>query len=68
MSKVVIYRLKGYDITRGESIISPCWGTLEAIKAVRGDAILGTATEVDASVVDTDEPGMTDRGYEPPGT
>jgi hypothetical protein len=68
VSKVVIYRFRGFDIIRGESIVSPRWGTLEAIKAARGEAILRTATEVDASAVDTDEPGMTARGYEPPGT
>jgi hypothetical protein len=30
MSEVTIYRFRGYDITRGQSIVSPRWGTLEA--------------------------------------
>ena len=65
MSKVTIYQFKRFDIIRGESLVSRRWGTLEAIKSVRCEPIMSTATEVDASVVATDEPGMTERGYMP---
>jgi hypothetical protein len=65
MSKVVIYRFRVYDIVRGESIVSTRWATPQAIKRARGEAILSTPMEVDASVVDTDEPGMTARDYDP---
>jgi hypothetical protein len=46
-------------------LVSSRWGTLEAIKSVRCEPIMSTATEVDASVVATDEPGLTERGYMP---
>ena len=39
--------------------------TLDAIKARKGVPIMESATDVDVSVVDTDEPGLTVRGYEP---
>jgi hypothetical protein len=67
MSKVTIYRFRGYDITIGQSVVSPRWGTLEAIKALNPmcEPLLNTATEVDTSVVDSDHPGLTIRGYEP---
>jgi hypothetical protein len=68
MNKVTIYRFRRYDIQVGTMVLSPRWGTLEAIKAVRGTAMVDTAIEVDSAIVDTDEPGMTTRGYHPSQT
>jgi hypothetical protein len=65
MSKVTVYRFRDYDATVGAMVLSPRWGTLDAIKAVHGSAILTTAKEVDAWAVDTEAPGMTVRFYKP---
>jgi len=61
---VTIYRFRLYDINTDESRTSRRWATREAIERIHGEVLTDTATEVDASVVDTDIPGMTERGFD----
>ena len=63
--KVTVHRLRTYDIVSDSSRTSRRYGTLEAIKIWRGEPVEGSAVEVDASAVETDEPGMTAIGFDP---
>jgi hypothetical protein len=65
MSKVTIHRFRLYDIKTDSFCTSLRWATKEAVDSVRGEIIDGTATEVDASVVGREIPGMTEREYRP---
>lgn len=65
MSKVTIYQFRMYDIGNDEYQKSRRWGTLEAIAKLGGEAFEDTAVEVDASVVEGNNPGLTERNYDP---
>jgi hypothetical protein len=65
MSKVTIYQFDKYDITKGEMVKGNCWGTRQAIMARDCHVLEHTATEVDESVLRTDEPGMSAIGFDP---
>jgi hypothetical protein len=43
-----VYRFRLYDIGADENRTSRRWATLEAIAQIRGEALMETATEVDA--------------------
>ena len=59
MSKVTVYQFTLYDITTDKIRKSRRWATYDAIERLGGDALLKTATEVEASSLDPDTPGMT---------
>lgn len=63
MSKVTVYRFQRYDIVSDQTIRSRCWATREAIERVRGEVLEDTATEVDASVIGSEVPSMTERDF-----
>lgn len=65
MSKVTIYQFRLYDIQNDGMQKSRRWATREAIESVHGEALEGTATEVDAALVNTDIQGMTERCFDP---
>jgi hypothetical protein len=65
VSKVTVYRFRKYDIGTDEHQVSRRWGTLEGIESVRGTVIEDTATEVDASAVGAEIPGLTSRNFQP---
>jgi hypothetical protein len=65
LNKVTIYRFRLYDITADEPHTSRRWATLEAIERIHGEVLEDTATEVDAAVVSSDIPGMTERSFNP---
>lgn len=65
LNKVTIYQFRLYDIAADESRTSRRWATLAAIERIHREALEDTATEVDAAVVSSDIPGMTERGFNP---
>jgi hypothetical protein len=65
MTTVTVYQFTAYDIKTDESRKSRRWGTREAIKGIGGAPLEHTATEVDASVVASDIPGLTGRDFDP---
>ena len=65
VSNVTVYRWRAYDISSDEKRESRRWATREAVEKLGGEVLEDTATQVDASVVDTDIPGMTERGFDP---
>jgi hypothetical protein len=65
VAKVTVYGWRTYDIVSDSARTSRRYGALEAIKSWRGEPIEGSAVEVDASAVETDEPGMTAIGFDP---
>jgi len=66
VAKVTIYRFDAWDQIAGEMKVSTRWGTREAInKLVNGRVLEETATEVDESVVASDIPGLTAKGWKP---
>jgi hypothetical protein len=65
MSKVPVYQFTHYDITRDQTRKSRRWATREAIVATRGTVLEDTATEVDDSVLGSEETGMTARDFDP---
>ena len=58
-----VYKFRKYDISSDETITSRRWATREAIKAVCGEVVEDTETEIDASFLDNN--GMTERNFEP---
>ncbi|MGH7119098.1 MAG: hypothetical protein ACREFP_08950 [Acetobacteraceae bacterium] len=66
MSKVTIYRFQVWDVLNDQVRTSHRWGTREAIHEIaHGRVLEETATEVDESVVRSDIPGFTVRGFTP---
>ena len=66
MSKVKIYRFRVYDISNDNIRTSTRWGTREAIRDIAcGELLEDTEREVDASVIESDIQGMTERNYNP---
>ena len=65
MSKAIIYRFRKYDISTDAIQTSRRWGTREGIESVEGKVIEDTATEVNATVVQSDIPGLTERNFQP---
>jgi hypothetical protein len=66
MDKVKIYRFRSYDIQNDQIKTSSRWGTREAIEVIaRGEVIEESEREVDASSVQSDILGMTERNYDP---
>jgi len=63
MSKVTIFQFTIYDVRSDEKQKSRRWGTLEGIKGVGGQALEDTGTEVDASEVGSEVPGLTVRNF-----
>ena len=65
MSKVTVYQYMALGTSLGEPRKARRWGTREAIEGLKGSAeILGdTATDVDASVVDS--MGFTQLDFSP---
>jgi hypothetical protein len=66
MGKVHIYRFVLYDITSDSIHQSRRWGTRDAIERIGGEVLVDTGTEVNASAVISDIPGLTARDYSPP--
>ena len=65
MSKVHIYCFTLYDITSDGIHQSRRWGTRDAIERIGGEVLVDSGTEVDASAVISDIPGLTVRDYIP---
>lgn len=66
MNTVTIYRFKVYDSSNDELRESQRWGTLGAISKIPlAQPIEGTAIDVDASVIQSDVPGLTAKGFWP---
>jgi len=66
MDKVKIYRFRSYDIHNDTMKTSSRWGTREAIKDIaHGEILENTGKEVEASVVQSDILGMTERDFDP---
>ena len=65
MSKITIYRFTIYDIGSDDNHLSHRWGTMEGIKRIGGQALADTATEVDASVLTSGIPGLSERDFDP---
>jgi hypothetical protein len=65
VTTVTIYRFQKYDITSDGNVQSRRWGTREAIESIGGEVIEATATQVDASAINPDIPGLTTRKFEP---
>jgi hypothetical protein len=63
--KVYVYQFTLYDITTDTKRKSHRWATLDAIESIGGEALKNTRTEVEASAVVTDIPGMTERDFNP---
>jgi hypothetical protein len=63
LATITLHQFAIYDINTDESLTSRRWGTAEAIAAVRGIMIPGTATVVDSSI--NLEDGLTQRGFDP---
>jgi hypothetical protein len=68
MSKVHIYRFTLYEIASDGIRQSRRWGTRDAIERIGGEVLVDTGTEVDASAVISDMPGLTARDYSPPAS
>src|SRR5579859_1880177 len=65
MTKITVHRFSVYDVQTDENVVSRRMATLEAITRARGEAIKGTAFEIDAADLDPDLDGMTRRGFLP---
>jgi hypothetical protein len=65
LSKVTVYQFTLYDITTDRRRKSRRWATYDAVERLGGDALLKTAAEVEASVLDPDTPGMTYIDFDP---
>jgi hypothetical protein len=66
MDKVKIYRFRVYDIQNDEIRTSMRWATREAIRDIAcGEVLEDTVREVEASAVQSDIVGMTERNYDP---
>ncbi len=65
MATVTIYRFTLYDIASDGKQKSRRWATREAIERLHGEILEDTATEVEASVLKSDIPGMTERDFNP---
>jgi hypothetical protein len=66
LDKVKIYRFRSYDIQNDQIKTSSRWGTREAIEVIaRGEVMEETEREVDASSVQSDILGMTERNFDP---
>ena len=61
----MIFRFHKYDITTDGVRISHRWGTRDGIANVGGTVIEDTGTEVDASLVRSEIPGLTERDFQP---
>jgi len=68
MSKIHIHRFTLYDITTDGIRQSRRWGTRDAIERIGGEVLVESGTEVDASAVISDIPGLTVRDYTPAPT
>jgi hypothetical protein len=54
-----------YDITSDGNRPSRRWATREVIERLHGQILDNTATEIDASLVNSDIAGMTERDFDP---
>lgn len=65
MSKVTVHMFKVYDAQTDEFLVSRRWATIDAITRARGEAVDGSAREIDVADLDPAIPGMTPRGFQP---
>lgn len=65
MSKVTVHMFKVYDVQTDVFFISRRMATMEAIARARGEAVEGTACEIDVTDLDPGIDGMTPRGFQP---
>ena len=65
MSKVTVHMFRVYDAQTDEFLVSRRMATTEAIARARGEAVQGTAFEIDVTDLDPGIDGMTPRGFQP---
>jgi hypothetical protein len=61
----MVYQYKHWDNLKGDFVFADHMGTLEGIKAIKGTRIEDSGVEIDDALLGCEEPGLTDKGFEP---